>query len=312
MTMKQVYSKRTLIIQEVKREVAVTEELKNIELETADVEGFKNLFTVVWDYVTDPQLWEFIYLAFTKSLLIMVVSWLVVVFGKKIIAKVFALRMRTPLSYSERRQKTILKLLQNVLSYLVYFSAIIGILSAFNIQVAGLLAGAGIASVAIAFGAQSLVKDVISGFFIVFEDQFGVGDYIKLNTTEGTVFEIGLRTTKIKGPTGEQHIIPNGSIGTVINYSVNDTSTTIDFVVPTSAKIAEVEKDVKKYLIGLTAIYKELTKTPELMGIQKFTPDAVTMRIKIETVSMQHNYMARVIKKDLIGLLEKYDVTIEE
>ena len=112
-------------------------------------------------------------------------------------------------SNNERRQVTIVKLLQSVLSYLVYFSAIMGILSAVNIQVAGLLAGAGIASVAIAFGAQNLVKDVITGFFIILEDQFSVGDYVKINASEGTVMEIGLRTTKIKGTTGEQFINPS-------------------------------------------------------------------------------------------------------
>ena len=307
--MKQVYSKCTFFIQEVEK--MAFKDLKEIDLQTADVQGVKRLAETVWDYFTNPELWDFIAIATLKSILIMIVSWVVVTVGKKIIANVFALRMKTPLRYSERRQKTILKLLQNVLSYLVYFSAIIGILSAVEIEVAGLLAGAGIASVAIAFGAQSLVKDIISGFFIIFEDQFGVGDYIKLNTTEGTVFEIGLRTTKIKGPTGEQHIIPNGSIGTVINYSVNDTSTTIDFIVPTTAKVEQVEKDVKAYLNTLTEQHKELTKTPELMGIQNFTPEAVTMRIKIETLSMQHSKMSRIIKKDLLSMLEKYGVTIE-
>lgn len=284
--------------------------LQNLALQTADVKGFTS-FERIWTYITSQELWDFIIVAAIKSVLILIVSWIVVTVGKRIIANVFALRMRTPLHYSERRQKTILKLLQNILSYLVYFSAIVGILSAVNIEVAGLLAGAGIASVAVAFGAQSLVKDVISGFFIVFEDQFGVGDYIKLNTTEGTVFEIGLRTTKIKGPNGEQHIIPNGSIGTVINYSVNDTSTTIDFIVPTTANVGQVEKEVNTYLKTLTDQYKELTKTPELMGIQNFTPEAVTMRIKIETLSMQHARMSRIIKKDLLNMLEKYGVTIE-
>lgn len=284
--------------------------LQNLALQTADVKIIIS-FKRFWTYITSQELWDFIIKAAIKSILILIVSWIVVTVGKKIIANVFALRMRTPLHYSERRQKTILKLLQNILSYLVYFSAIVGILSAVNIEVAGLLAGAGIASVAVAFGAQSLVKDVISGFFIVFEDQFGVGDYIKLNTTEGTVFEIGLRTTKIKGPNGEQHIIPNGSIGTVINYSVNDTSTTIDFIVPTTANVGQVEKEVNTYLKTLTDQYKELTKTPELMGIQNFTPEAVTMRIKIETLSMQHARMSRIIKKDLLNMLEKYGVTIE-
>ncbi|UZM99596.1 mechanosensitive ion channel [Lysinibacillus sp. MHQ-1] len=80
----------------------------------------------------------------------------------------FLIRMRSPLNHSERRQRTISRLLQSVISYVVYFSAIIGILSSLNIKVAGLLAGAGIVGLAVGFGAQSLVKDVITGFFIIF------------------------------------------------------------------------------------------------------------------------------------------------
>lgn len=109
-------------------------DLESIELKTADVQGIKRLAESVQDYFTDPKLWEFIAIATLKSILIIIVSWVVVTVGKKIIANVFALRMKTPLRYSERRQKTILKLLQNVLSYLVYFSAIVGILSAVNLS----------------------------------------------------------------------------------------------------------------------------------------------------------------------------------
>lgn len=241
----------------------------------------------------------------------MIISSLVVLIGNKLIEKFFAIRMRTPLRYTERRQQTIQKLVQNVLSYLVYFSAIIAILSSLNIQVAGLLAGAGIASVAIAFGAQSLVKDIISGFFIIFEDQFGVGDYIKLNTAEGTVVEIGLRTTKITGVSGEQHIIPNGSIGAVINYSVNDTSTFVDFVVPTTVNLSEIEKKVEAYLQSLFDEHEELTNVPVLTGVQNFNPEVVTLRIKIETASMQHGRIAGIIRRDLMRLLEEYDVKVE-
>lgn len=80
----------------------------------------------------------------------------------------------------ERRYETILKLLQSVITYVVYFTAILAILSVMQVKVAGLLAGAGIVGLAVGFGAQSLVKDVITGFFIIFEDQFGVGTSLKL------------------------------------------------------------------------------------------------------------------------------------
>ena len=275
-----------------------------------DLKGLGLLTQKLWNYLTSEELWNFILVATIKITAILVASWLVVFIGKKIIANVFALRMRAPLSYSERRQKTILKLLQSVLSYLVYFSAIMGILSALDIQIAGLLAGAGIAGLAIGFGAQSLVKDVITGFFIIFEDQFGVGDYIKLNGAEGTVYEIGLRTTKIKGSSGEQHIIPNGAIGTVINYSINDTSTFVDFIVPATANIDEVEEIVEKYLKPLAGEYEDLTRSPILLGVQSFTTADVTLRIKVETTSMQHSKMARIIRRDLMLLLEKHGITM--
>ena len=277
---------------------------------TDDLKGLGLLTQKLWNYLTSEELWNFILVATIKITAILVVSWLVVFVGKKVIANVFALRMRAPLSYSERRQKTILKLLQSVLSYLVYFSAIMGILSALDIQIAGLLAGAGIAGLAIGFGAQSLVKDVITGFFIIFEDQFGVGDYIKLNGAEGTVYEIGLRTTKIKGSSGEQHIIPNGAIGTVINYSINDTSTFVDFIVPATVNIDEVEEIVEKYLKPLAEEYEELTRSPILLGVQSFTTTDVTLRIKVETTSMQHSKMARIIRRDLMILLEKHGITM--
>jgi small conductance mechanosensitive channel len=77
---------------------------------------------------------------------------------------------------------------------------------------------------AVGFGAQSLVKDVLNGFFIIFEDQFGVGDVIQTGNFKGTVEQIGLRMTRIRSATGEQYIIPNGSITEVTNFSMADNS----------------------------------------------------------------------------------------
>jgi moderate conductance mechanosensitive channel len=283
----------------------------SLNLASNDFEGLASLPGKVWDYFSSEKLWDAVLIASVKILGIMIISYIVIFLAKRVIKNVFALSMRSPLNHSERRQKTILKLLQSVVSYIVYFSAILAILSVLNINVAGLLAGAGIAGLAIGFGAQSLVKDVISGFFIIFEDQFGVGDHIKLNGAEGTVVEIGLRTTKVKGGTGEQHIIPNGQIGTVINYSINDTSTFVDFDVPVTKNIDEVEAKVQQYLNELPTQYKELTKTPLLMGVQSFTQTDATIRIKVETISMQHSKMARIIRRDLLALLEEFDVRVE-
>ncbi|MEO4055362.1 mechanosensitive ion channel family protein [Solibacillus sp. CAU 1738] len=284
-----------------------TEELN---LATGDLKGLNRISQKFLDFVTSQELWDFVIVASIKIIAIVLVSYLAIRIGNKIITNIFTLRMRTPLKYSERRQKTILKLLQSVLSYLVYFSAIMGILASLHIQVAGLLAGAGIAGLAIGFGAQSLVKDVITGFFIIFEDQFAVGDYIKINTAEGTVVEIGLRTTKIKGSTGEQFIIPNGLITDVVNYSINNSKVMIDMHLAVDANIEKAEKVITAYLETLPKVHPELVSAPTFLGVQSITGTEVTVRIMAETLPLQQYGVTRTIRRDVKELLEKNGIPI--
>lgn len=274
-------------------------------LATVDVKGLKRLSQKSWDFITSEELWDYILVASIKIIAISLASYIAVHLGRKIIEKFFYVRLRSPLNHSERRQKTILKLLQSVLSYLVYFSAIMGILSALDIQIAGLLAGAGIAGLAIGFGAQSLVKDVITGFFIIFEDQFGVGDYIKVNGGEGIVLEIGLRTTKVKGNTGEQFIIPNSSITNVTNFSINQSKFMIDMQLNINEDIEKAEKLITSYLDSLPEKHPSLTKTPVFLGVQNATAEEVTVRIMAETTPLEQWPIARMIRQDVKELLEK-------
>ena len=271
-------------------------------------ENKKKLMERYWDKLTSEELWDHVIDASIEIVLILLASWLAVRLGKKFIKKVFLIRMRSPLNHSERRQRTIARLLQSVISYVVYFSAIIGILSSLNIKVAGLLAGAGIVGLAIGFGAQSLVKDVITGFFIIFEDQFGVGDYIKINAAEGTVVEIGLRTTKINGATGEQFIIPNGAIGEVVNYSVNNSKIFIDLQMSTDADFEKAEGVINKYLETLPKMHKELITTPVFLGVQNVKGTEVTIRIAAETLPQQQYGVARTIRRDVTKLFEENNI----
>ncbi|MBM7609493.1 small conductance mechanosensitive channel [Lysinibacillus composti] len=273
--------------------------------EVSDVKGLARVSERIWNYLSSQELWDFVMVASIKITAIIIVSYLVILIGKKLITRIFNLRMKTPINQSERRSRTIVKLLHSVLSYVVYFSAIIAILSALKIQVMGLLAGAGIAGLAIGFGAQSLVKDVITGFFIILEDQFGVGDYIRLNAAEGTVVEIGLRTTKIIGSTGEQYIIPNGLITDVINYSVNNSKAIIDMQVGIDADIEKVENLVTDYLKTLPERFEELINVPTFLGVQNVVGTEVTIRIIAETKPLQHYGIARVIRRDVKDLLDK-------
>lgn len=276
-----------------------------VENETKDI---VSVTQKILDYFSSEQFWNFIVGATIKITAIMLLSYIIVFIGKRIIARFFKLRMQSPLKYSERRQKTLLKLSQSVLSYVVYFSAIVGVLSSLNINVAGLLAGAGIAGLAIGFGAQNLVKDVITGFFIIFEDQFGVGDYVRISTAsaaEGTVAEIGLRTTKIVGTTGEVYIIPNGQITEVVNFSLNNSKAIVDMQVGIEADIEKIEKLVNEYLKTLPEQHEELVDVPKFVGVQNVSNGAMTIRIVAETKPQQHYTIARVIRRDVKMILEK-------
>lgn len=245
-----------------------------------------------------------------KVVFILLLTTIAVKGGKRIINRIFLVRKRSPLSYSERRQTTLQKLLENILTYVVYFSAILAILSTFHIPVAGLLASAGIVGLAVGFGAQSLVKDVITGFFIVFEDQFAVGDQVQIGTANGIVQEIGLRTTKVKSYTGELHIIPNGSILVVINYSIYNSLALIDISVAPENDIPSLEKNIEEFLAKLPNKYEELVKTPSYLGVQSFDASEIVVRFTAETVPTKQNSVARKIRRDLIEFLEHKGIKI--
>lgn len=265
------------------------------------------------DFFTDEKLWIALGMGTVKIIGIIFISMLFVRISKKMIRKSFELRLNAPGSMSqqrERRYRTILRLLQSVISYVVYFSAILAILSVMNVKIAGLLAGAGIVGLAVGFGAQSLVKDVITGFFIIFEDQFGVGDYIKISAIEGTVLEIGLRTTKIKGAGGEINIIPNGSILEVVNYSINNSVAVVDVSIAYSSNIEKAEKLIEQYLADLPEQHEEIVTLPTLLGVQNVVGAEVTLRISVETLPMQQFAISRMIRRDVKDLFDKHGIEI--
>src|SRR5574342_986255 len=177
-----------------------------------------------------------------KIIVIMAIANILIRIGKLAIHNIFKIRNLSPLNTSERREETLAKLLDNILSYVVYFIAFMMILSVLTIDVKALLAGAGIVGLAVGFGAQNLVKDIISGFFIIFEDQFSVGDQVRIGPFEGNVQSIGLRTTKLKSWTGEVHILPNGSIMEVTNFSLNNSLAIIDVGIAYEEDIDKAEK----------------------------------------------------------------------
>ncbi|MFJ7725850.1 mechanosensitive ion channel family protein [Neobacillus sp. NPDC097160] len=239
-----------------------------------------------------------------KIIAILVVANIIIRIGKVAIHNIFKIRNLSPLNTSERREDTLARLLDSVLTYVVYFIAIMMVLSVLGIDVKALIAGAGVVGLAVGFGAQSLVKDVISGFFIIFEDQFSVGDHVRIGLFEGNVETIGLRTTKLKSWTGEVHILPNGSITQVTNFSLNNSLAIIDIAISYGEDIEKAEKVIADALEKMPNHYEELTKAPELLGIQTMGPNEIVLRVIAETLPMKQAGVTRGIRKDIKLILD--------
>ncbi|WP_053361211.1 mechanosensitive ion channel family protein [Bacillus sp. FJAT-27251] len=263
------------------------------------------------DRFTNEEMWFTIGEGLLKIIAILIISGLVIRLGKSAIRKFFNLKTKTPLGLvSERRDATLIKLLENILTYAVFFISIMTILSVLTINVQAMLAGAGIVGLAVGFGAQSLVKDVITGFFIIFEDQFSVGDFVRIGQFEGTVDEIGLRTTKIKSFTGEVHILPNGSITEVTNFSLHNSVAILDIGIAYESDIDRTERVLQDLLAGLTEKYEEIVKEPELLGVQQFGASELVLRIVAETQPMKHWYIGRILRKEIRQVLDANGINV--
>lgn len=261
-------------------------------------------------FLTDEQVWINIGEGFLKIALILIMSTILIRLGKLTIHKFFLIRTKSPLRVTERREATLAKLLINVLTYVIYFISFIMILEVFTINVTALLAGAGVAGLAIGFGAQNLVRDVITGFFIIFEDQFSVGDYIRTASFEGTVEEIGLRVTKLKGVTGEIHIIPNGSILEVTNFSISNSVAIVDVSIAYESNIEKAEKVIQHLLENIYPKNEDMVKPPELLGVQMLGASEIVLRIVSEVKPMRHFSVSRLLRKEIKQVLEENGIEI--
>ncbi|MCA1054894.1 mechanosensitive ion channel family protein [Rossellomorea aquimaris] len=271
---------------------------------------FEDQANKAFDKLIDNQMWIDLGQGAIKIVAILLITYIALKLGRTAIRNVFRVRSKAPLKFSQRREATLLKLLENVLAYVVYFISLMTILSTIGIDIKGLIAGAGIVGLAIGFGAQNLVRDIITGFFIIFEDQFSVGDYVRIGSAEGNVEEIGLRTTKIKSWTGELHIFPNGNITEVTNYSIHNSIAVVDVSIAYEENIEEAEQVIQDLLITLPQKYEDLVNPPELLGVQTLGASDVVIRIVAETVPMRHWYIARMIRKDVKLILDKHGIEI--
>jgi small conductance mechanosensitive channel len=199
----------------------------------------------------------------------------------------------------ERKANTLFPLLRSVAFYVITLTVLIHLLEkVFNFDTRTLLASASVLGVALGFGSQSLVKDVIGGFFILFEDQFAVGEYIKAGEFSGTVEEIGLRSTRLRDWGGELHIIPNGSIVAVTNYNRGKMRALVDINLP-------YDEDLDRAMEVMHAVCEEVSvefgekivEPPTVQGVIQFGDRNAVLRVVAYTLANEQWGLERELRR---------------
>lgn len=198
-----------------------------------------------------------------------------------------------------RRTETALTLINGLAKYVFYFIAIALAIGELGLgsAMASMLAAAGIGTLAIGLGAQSIISDVAAGLFIIFEDQIAVGDYVILAGVEGYVDEVSLRTITIRGFNGERHIIPNGQIKEVTNFSRTDYIAFFDMEV---SRDADADRALDIMMEEAERIYQTsddpAKKPPERLGIAAMAGNSMTLRIIIHCSAVRQWATLRAVR----------------
>lgn len=220
--------------------------------------------------------------------LIIIGAWLVLKVLSFIISRLVIPAIGSKrLNFDEKRARTFSHLLQSILRYGIYFITIMQLLREFNIDTTSIIAGAGIIGLAIGVGAQSLIKDFVTGFFMILEDQYSVGDYIVLGDMAGTVEDIGFRVTKLRDANGVLHIIPHGVISRVSNYNRGHMVATVNVPIAYQADIDKVLALLDEACVEIGKTMPEVLEGPSIVGVVDFQPGEIVARLSAKTVPLQ-------------------------
>ncbi|HEN6739194.1 TPA: mechanosensitive ion channel family protein [Streptococcus agalactiae] len=228
---------------------------------------------------------EVLFIFFTKliSILLLIIAFVIV---RQVINYLFEKTVNRSLAFSRQkvaRQKTLAKLSHNVLNYTLYFFLFYWILSILGVPISSLLAGAGIAGVAIGLGAQGFLSDVVNGFFILLENQFDVGDIINVGTVSGTVTNVGIRTTQIHDFDGTLHFIPNRNITIVSNKSRSNMRAQIDIPLFVHTNLDQISDIVTKINEEYVSKHPAIVGEPTVFGPTTNANGQFVYRINIFT-----------------------------
>ncbi|MCK8826852.1 mechanosensitive ion channel family protein [Natroniella acetigena] len=272
-------------------------------------DAWDQLFKMITVDLLSATILQQIGLAFLQLAAILVAIKLLLRFGDFLIERLFEEREEYE-KYTKQRNKTLNFVLKSGLRYSIYFIGGTMALDVVGVPTTSILAGAGVVGLALGFGAQNLVKDIITGFFILFEKQFVVGDYVQIVEVEGIVREIGLRVTKIKNFDGDLHIIPNGSIEQVTNFSTEARRVVVNAPIDYEQSIQEAISVLEELASELKNEYQEIKEGPTVQGVQELADSSVQIRVIAMVEPMESWQIGRVMKQRIKERFDQVGITI--
>ena len=203
--------------------------------------------------------------------------------------------------FTNKKKITIISLIRNIIKYLIMIFVILAILNVYNVDTSGVIASIGVTGVIIGLAFQDIVADFLAGMFILFDNQFALGDIVTIDGFKGEVISLGLMSTKIRAASGDVKILPNSSFRTVINHSMNDAVLLINIDVAYDTDIDKLEKVLKEMeeevlkIDGVVGKYK-------LLGINEFASSSIKYLVSFNS-KYDKQYQ---VKRDFNMLIKRY------
>ncbi len=256
-----------------------------------------------------------------KILAIIIIAWILLRILKKIIhraiksvlAKTYKIKKVKNEQAVEKRINTLEGVFYSTARIIVWTLAVMMILPEFGINIGPILAAVGVAGLAFGFGAQYLIRDLISGLFIILEDQYREGDVIKVNSTSGVVEDLNLRATVLRDLNGTEHHIPNGEIKTSSNLTKSWSRINLDIGVAYDTDLdnaIEVLNTVGNNFAKDKKWKDIVIKTPQVLGVNEFGESAITIKLLGETKPGEQWNAARELRKRIKKAFDKENIEI--
>lgn len=210
-----------------------------------------------------------------------------------------------------QRARTIGSILKSITSILVFGIAFLMILETLTIDITPIIASAGVLGVAIGFGAQNLIKDFLSGIFMMLEDQYGVGDVVDLGPATGTIETVGLRVTTLRDVNGTVWYVRNGEVLRVGNSSQGFAVAVVDFPLAHTVDVAqatELMAEVVTTAASQTPLLEDVLEPPEVLGVEKVTSDTVTLRMTVKVRPGRQWAVQRALRAKIMAAYDEAGV----